>query len=367
MMITAVDAMNDALEMCSDLGLEMVPGFSTHWPMGAETMIRLGYPDLVHEWVKRYRLVHRHYPRLEAGSAIDPREESSWRAARGDFNRVGDWQALFERELMERPWREVLVEWWPRLMPGVAGGLTHGLIRTTHAVRGISASVQAPTALHLRELASGLAYWAGKYVEQPGPANLFGPEALPGVLATIPRLHSEAKIGLREKGSFRHMSEIEGWTTAVSRLAVPHDIERSLSELTASFAQANLVHGDQFPIPLIHAVTAPAAVRLMLPYLPATMHLPSFIAVWQASAALLATFAPERRIQETEKIAPENAQPTLSGAALAQKAVEHGDEHVMKLTEACLREYAIVPDARYLVLAEGMLNKIPRFYRGGGH
>ena len=364
---TPFDAMNEALEICSDLGHEMVPGFATHWPMGAETMIRLGYPDKVHDWATRYRSMRKHYPRAAERDPIDPRDESSWKAARGNSERIGDWQALFERELSEKPWGAVLGEWWPRLVTGISAGLTHGLIRTTHAVRSITGLGEQPTALQLRELASGLSYWASKYLQQPGPAILSGNERLPDALAAIPRLNPDSKAGLRDKGLFKHIVDMKDWPAAVSRLAAPTDLQAALSDITVSFAQANLVHNDQFPIPLLHSVTAPAALRLMLPHLPQEMHLPSFIAVWQASAALLTSFAPEHRAAELAAFAPDAAQPALSTAELAQRAVEHGDEHMMKIAEACLREYAIRPDSRYLVLAESMLSKIPRYFRGGGH
>ncbi|CAM5570622.1 Questin oxidase family protein OS=Streptomyces rimosus subsp. rimosus (strain ATCC / DSM 40260/ JCM 4667 / NRRL 2234) OX=1265868 GN=SRIM_018045 PE=4 SV=1 [Streptomyces rimosus subsp. rimosus] len=32
---------------------------------------------------------------------------------------------------------------------------------------------------------------------------------------------------------------------------------------------------------------------------------------------------------------------------LGARAVEHGDEHVLKFTEACRREYALRPDPRF--------------------
>ena len=59
-------------------------------------------------------------------------------------------------------------------MWGIGAGLTHGLIRTTLAVRSIGYSDEHPTALQLHELAAGLAYWATMYVEQPAPASLSG-------------------------------------------------------------------------------------------------------------------------------------------------------------------------------------------------
>lgn len=37
----------------------------------------------------------------------------------------------------KRPWREVPAEWWPRLLPGIAAGATHPLIRAGHAGRAV--------------------------------------------------------------------------------------------------------------------------------------------------------------------------------------------------------------------------------------
>jgi hypothetical protein len=364
-MTTGLDAMNDALEICSDLGFDMAPGFATHWAMGAETIIRLGYPALVHDWATRYRVIHKHFPRPVSERPIDVADESSWMAARGDFSRVGDWQALFDHALAERPWQDVLVAWWPRLISGVAAGLTHGLIRTTHAVRSLDVAGAAPSSLQLHELATGLAYWAGKYVQQPGPVAFAGDEHLPELIGKIPRLEWEGAASLRDKGSFQRMREMPGWPEAVSRLAAPTDISSALSDLTAAFVQVNLAHPDQFPVPLIHGVTAPAALRLMLPHLPERLHAASFLAVWQADAALLSSFAPPRASEIAAEPAPGET-ATLAPAELAARAVEHGDEHAIKLTEACLREYALQPDERYLLLPERMLAKIPRPPKGLG-
>lgn len=63
-----------------------------------------------------------------------------------------------------------------------------------------------------------------------------------------------------------------------------------LSEMTAEFAGVYLTHPEVAPVPLIHGVTAPAAVRLVLPYLPQELHAPTLGALWQVHMALLLTF-----------------------------------------------------------------------------
>lgn len=359
MSATAYDAMNDALEQGAGLGYEMKPGFTTHWAMGSDALIELGHPELVHEWAGLFIERHQHYERPEPSNPIDSRDETDWRSALGDYERVGDWRVLFERELAERPWREVLVAWWPRLVFGCSAGLTHALIRTMHAVRAIDRDANDPTDLQLGELAMALSYWAGRYVEQPSARCLTGERRLPEVLESIPRLPADEEVGLRDKGFFLHMPDINGWGTAVEGLAPPDDVEVGFSELTLAFAQAQLAHPEIFPIPVVHTLTAPAAMRCMLAYLPEDLHLPSFVAAWQSCAALLSSFAQAEPAEIADSW--DGEQPSTD--ELIENAVEHGDMHVIKLTEACLREHSVRADPRYLQLAARLRTQVPPFFR----
>lgn len=360
MPISATDAMNDALEQGSRFGFEMKPGFSTHWSMGSEALIALGHPELVHKWVARFIDRQQHYERPVRVGPIDPGDEADWRGALGDYQRVSDWYDLFERELAEQPWTALIEIWWPRLVFGCSAGLTHGLIRTMHAVRSIDRGGQM-TELQQRELATALAYWAARYVEQPSSRTLGGEARLPEIVARIPRIDPDDRIGLRDKGLFLHMPSIAGWGETVAQLATPEDVESAFSELTLAFVQVQLVHPDLFPIPLVHTTTAPAAMRTMLGYLPERLHAPSFVAVWHACAALLSSFAQA----QPEEIAPafDSEVAVLSPAELTAQAVEHGEMHAIKLTEACLREYAIHPDPRYLQLPYRLMSQLPPFFR----
>jgi hypothetical protein len=83
--------------------------------------------------------------------------------------------------------------------------------------------------------------------------------------------------------------------------------------------------------------------------------------VWKAITAVLATFAPARaeEVSDPGRFADENA---LAPEELRERAAEHGDEHAMKFTEACLREYAIRPDRKYLVAATRLQSKLPRYF-----
>ncbi|MFF3839437.1 hypothetical protein [Streptomyces sp. NPDC001930] len=365
--ISYSDALNDALERMDDLGYERGQGvdLANHGPMGAEALALLGHVDEVARWVGRYRKAMEHHEPPAARFALDPADESSWRPALGAFRRAGDWERLFVRELAEAHWREVLVRWWPRLLPGLFAGLTHGVIRTAHAVRGLYASGDGTTALQRKELARGLAYWAARYSELPGRPRLHGPHELSDAVATLPRVPLDGPMG---PGTARHrldtLAELPGYGESLEMLA-PQQAPRLLSEMTAQFADVYLGHPEVYPVPLIHGVTAPAAVRLVLPHLPHELYEPTLARLWQVQSAFLFAFTSDRRDEGTTAWGAETADlPPLD--ELGARAAEHGDEHVIKFTEACLREYALRPDPRYPAAAFAAQRRITRLDAGGG-
>ncbi|MGW0550421.1 questin oxidase family protein [Streptomyces altiplanensis] len=361
------DAVNEALEQMDDLGYERGQGvdLANHGPMGAEALALLGQEDEVARWVRRYRAAMEHHEPPAARFALDPADESSWRPALGSFDRAGDWERLFVRELAGAHWREVLVRWWPRLLPGLFAGLTHGLIRTAHAVRGLYAAAGKPTRLQLNELARGLAYWAARHTELPGRPRLRGPYGLPAAVAALPRVAHDGPMG---PGTARRrldsLGELPGYHASLEWLA-PEQAPRLLSEMTAQFADVFLGHPEVYPVPLIHGVTAPAAVRILLPHLPHELHEPTLARLWQVHAAFLLAFTTDRRDEGTA--AWRSEVPDLPPMdELGARAAEHGDEHVIKFTEACLREYALRPDPRYPAAAFAAQRRITRLDAGGG-
>ncbi|MEV5377064.1 hypothetical protein AB0L26_13970 [Streptomyces nondiastaticus] len=359
------DALNDALERMDDLGYERGAGadLANHGPMGAEALAVLGHGGEVAAWVEGYRTAMPHHEVPARSFALDPADETSWRPALGDFSRAGDWEELFRRELAAAPWRDVLARWWPRLLPGLLAGLTHGLIRTAHAVRslaavsgsasagagaGAGADAGQPTQHQLTELARGLAYWAARFAHLPGEVRMSGQHDLAGAIAALPRT---AYAGPGKRGRavaaqrLARPAELDGYHEALGSLA-PTGTQWLLSEMTTAFAGVYLGHPELFPVPLVHAVTAPAAVRLVLPHLPDELHEPSAAALWHVHTTLLLAFTDDRGGEETAaREAAETDVPPFD--ELIARAVEHGDEHVLKFTEACRREHALRPDPRY--------------------
>ncbi|NUS16205.1 MAG: DUF4243 domain-containing protein [Streptomyces sp.] len=327
-------AVNQALERLEHAGFflgaggagNQLRGFAIHAPMGAEALAALGHGDLVPGWVDGYAVRRGFGAPPDPYAPIDPADEASWRAALGDTRRLADWATLFRRQIDTAGWRQTLVGWWPRLGPGMMAGLTHGLIRTAHAVRSVSA-VPEPTALQLHEVANGLAFWAAMY-QLPGGALARGARAA-GTVRTL---------GRRPAGKL--------FATADALLA--ESVDAAVAELGAVSAAQYLRVSGRVPVPAIHTVTAPAALRLVLPLLPAELRQPSYEAVRDVCGTLLNLFAAGGG--DLPEPAVDGADPAVRRRVL-DAAVELGDEHGIKIAEAARREFADHPDPRYFAAA----------------
>ncbi|WP_231925232.1 questin oxidase family protein [Micromonospora purpureochromogenes] len=151
--------LDEAYRRLHRTGPEFEGWLSNHGPMAVEALVRHGHDRSVHRWLDDYL---RRLDELPRGRG--PIED--WREALGDPKPAGDWLAHFDRELRERPWREGLGTWWPRLLPGIAAGATHGVIRVGHAVRALREDGSSPD--RVAELGQALGYWAARWQPVPG-------------------------------------------------------------------------------------------------------------------------------------------------------------------------------------------------------
>jgi hypothetical protein len=109
------------------------------------------------------------------------------------------------------------------------------------------------------------------------------------------------------------------------------------------------------PIAFCHAVTAPAAVRMVLPVLPPAVQRASVAASWQVVGGIVAAFASPRTSAEATAAGTAGA-PSVE--QLAGRAIEHGDEHVIKLTEAVAREFRRSADPTLLIAADRFRERV---------
>lgn len=347
---SASDALDEALLMLHRTGPEFGGGLSNHGPMAAEALVALGRGADVLPWVRAY------LPRLEPPPAPwQPIAAGDWRAALGDERHAADWPAFFERELRERPWTDVLDTWVGRLAPGLAAAAAHGVLRTAHAARALAAR---DTPERRAELGAGLGYWASTYQALPQPRvarasrEAGTPRPLTEALRGLPSLpgtgHREGLIsdGLRALDAFPEFAE------AAEAVDLDGPLQAVLSQACLAFTRAYLADQGRELFAFIHAVTGSSAVRLLAPHLSPATQRAALREAWRVGAAVYAAFgsAPPRAVGDHPP------QPQ----ALIDAAVGTGDEHAIKLTEACLREHAVLGEPDFLHAAQDVCRRFAR-------
>jgi len=313
---------DQALRVLQGTGPELRNGAPNHAPMVAEALAALGRAEAVCEWVEIYR------SRLVEGPRTDAVIGEDWKAALGDFSRLGEWQNRFRHELAGSPWKEVLDRWLPRLIPGSMASGTHGIIRCGHAARALENDI---TVLRLEELANALAYCATRYRTISSPPLLAGNLDLEAATSALPLLEPEVDRQGPPPRIVMRLSERSDFACAIQRLAPPADVSLALSQLAEIGARLYLRDATRHPLVLLHTVTGPAAVQLFLATASSELRSIAFAYTWQAVAAWAAAFSSGLS----------NEEPPATNASwdeIIDLSVESGDEHAIKLTEACRRQ-----------------------------
>jgi len=343
-------SLDDALETLAPYGIELRNGNSNHAPMVAEALCAMGRPEAVMPWIARYR--ERMLPRPRAGARIDSGE---WRAALGGRARFADWSAFFGEELQAAPWRQVLDRWMGRLAPGFCAAATHGVIRVGHAARGLAGSETAP---RLRELADAFASWAATYQELPtndheANGGLTAREAITRVPIVPP--DRRAHTG-NITASLAMLADLPEFAPAIGLIDTGGDLASLVAELTRVFAGVYLAnaHDIRTTIAFIHGVTSPAALGNIAPQVSERTARTALRYAWQTGCGLYACFGGGTAVAEGIEPRQEDEDK------LVDLAIAHGDEHVIKFTEACLHRHALAPSSVYLAAADHVLGMIPR-------
>jgi len=336
-------ALDEALEILEPYGPEYRGGLTNHGPMAVEALSALGRADAVIPWVDKYR------------KGLEPRAlptgriaAQAWRDLLGRESLAADWMAFFANEMQDRPWREVLTTWVPRLAGGLIAAATHGPIRVGHAARGLA---HADTAQRRRELAEGLGYWAATFQVLPAGAAVQSPATgrLPSKIISSLQILPPA-----QRGNFalisQALAQLDTFTPFANILELVDssgDGSTFLSDLTATFARVYLANARSVlsTIVFVHSVTGPSSLRPMLPYLSAQDAAVALRYGWQAAAALFTVYGLATAPQDSF------ASPSYDRGDLVARAIESGDEHAIKFTEVCLREYELNPQPEYLVAA----------------
>lgn len=316
---------------------ELHNGLSNHGPMVIETLAALGRGDAAAHWLDHYLGYTLRRPPDAA-----PLPSEVWHEALGDPAREAQWRARFASELEAEPWRAVMAHWTPRLTGGFAGAAAHGVIRVAHATRALT---ELDTDSRRSELAGALGYWAASYMELPGdPTHEHGERTARAALATVPRvpLAERPRQGSISDG-LGALRTLDGFGDAVARLDADRPNAVVGLDLAAAFAAMFLgqTRGPLEAIVHTHALTGVAAAMRLAPLVNARAARRLLAHAWQNGCGLLAAYGTE----------PLEIPPLDDGSGpddLAAAAVHHGDEHVIKLTEACLEFHDLTGAGRFL-------------------
>lgn len=304
-------------------GPEFDGWLSNHGPMAVEAMTRHGRESAITAWTDDY--VKRLDDAPARGRVLGDDDVAD---ALGDPRLAGAWLATFRSELDESSWQDVLAKWWPRLLPGIAAGATHGVIRVGHAVMSLRAAETEP---RVAELAHALGYWAMRW--QPVPVIAPRGHSPAGVvLDRVPPVADQSG-GIRPR--LAQLDSTEGYAEIAATLAPAQDVPRDLAALIDAvvLGYAGWAHGN--PTMLVHAATAPNAVLRTVPSLPVAMWQPSFDAAWSAASAVVAAYRPM-----TTNVAAGGPSPTDAFDA----TVGEGSEHMIKFADTALETYERTQD-----------------------
>lgn len=335
--------LDKALDILQDTAPEYSGGLCNHAPMAVEAFYNLGRSGEILPWVSFYR--NRLYLQPPPESPIP---DQKWQEALGDFNRYSDWVVFFSQRIQETGWTAVLRRWAPLLAPGSIGGGAHGLIRTAHAARSLC---RKRTAQRKYELARALAYWASRFQRLPGsPSNKGDYSNAAEAVKNLPLLPEDRKIrfGLISK-KLQALDGFEPFARAVNMIKIngrPEDLPGTVSSMTQAFCAAYLagVRDAKTCIVLIHSVTLLGAVRILMPFLDPDSVKGLLHYGWQAAAAVYTVFGK----------GPGSAgyiRTNSSINSMIDRALETGDEHAVKFTDACLKEYSLNPEPVYIAAA----------------
>ena len=337
------DSFDEAIARFGACGPEFGGGLSSHGPMAAEALVALGREDAVAAWSEWYAKKLAPPPRPVA--RIEP---GGWQEALGDVRRAADWGEYFRRELERTPWQQALAVWAPRLARGIMAGGTHGLLRTAHAVRALDRRV---TPERVRELGEGLAYWAACYQELPSAAPARGSlrvaEAIGRVALAQPPPGTGGLIFEQVRGV-----EQTDFAPVINLVDVDVAVDAFVLDVTSAFARVYAANARHASIAFVHTVTAPSALRFLAPHLDAAATRELMRYAWQACAAIYATYA------RAASAPPPAEAPDVDEADLVEQAVRVRDEHAIKFTEACLREYRRSGDGAFVAAARDAIVRV---------
>jgi hypothetical protein len=212
------------------------------------------------------------------------------------------------------------------------------------------------TPARCRELAEGLGYWAATYRALPESQRRAPQRRMPSkAIAQVKAVPAEMRVpGGNITDRLSPLDSFASFAGVADLVDSTGDASAFISDLTETFARVYLVNVARrgSVITYIHGVTGPSAMRLLLPHLDVKARSEMLRYGWQAASGLYA--ASGGTLGESSAAAA----PRGNREDLIDRALATGDEHAIKFTEACFREYALNPKPVYLEAARDAVERL---------
>jgi len=150
--------------------------------------------------------------------------------------------------------------------------------------------------------------------------------------------------------------DLPEFAPAIGLIDTDGDLASLMAELTEVFARVYLANAYDVrsTIAFIHGVTSPAALANIAPLVGEQTARAALPYAWQSGCGLYACFGGETAM--ARDVVP----PEADEDELVERAIAHGDEHVIKFTEACLHRHRLDPSPIYLAAVDHVRGMIPQ-------
>ena len=337
---------DELLDRMKPYGCVLKSYLSNHTPMVVEALAAMDAADEAIEWFDKNEDSILPKPPSQA-----PIQAEQWREHLADHSRFSDWVDFFNAEISEDGWRLCTQRWVARLSEGFISAACHGVIRVGHAVRALTV---AETEARLRELSYALASWCVSYMTVAGVEPQKGPFNGESLIRNLPLLDSSLRENdgsiTRAIEQLHHAPRI---LSTCNELSIDHPKQDLLA--IAKVAASVFLNNAKTPLGAIvftHGITGTAASLHLTPLLTEDEQRTIAAYTFQAILALHAVYA-EKPLEDYQP----GKVPTPEASRDA--AISHGDDHAIKLTEACLLFYRLTDDEIFLAAADLGRDLIP--------
>ncbi|GMT41794.1 MAG: hypothetical protein IEMM0002_0205 [bacterium] len=236
---------------------------------------------------------------------------------------------------------EIIKEYLPELMPGLAGGAFHPLIRLSYAIEQGDEE----------EIVFSLAYFYAAYGDLgqlPDVGNAaFEPDRFLKKIREQNDMRLEPSRGLIY-AQMKKAGKLAGFNSLIGGFQPD---ESCLPGIAKAAVAIYLAAGN---IITLHGVTGVHAFRIVIPYLQ-DLQTP-ILALWQAVCAVyIAVSAPEPAVPSREPAVPSRSKNVPDWAAIKTISLKSTDVHTIKFVYSCVKEERCYNNRDYRVAA---MNKI---------